>query len=173
MDATNPEVGYNISKGGTSGNIGEWTEERKNRISSATKKSWIKERRKSFSKIRKGKYIGKKLFGEENPMFGKKQPESWKKKMSEIRKGKKPYIMTNEVKKNMKENHPDVNGENNPNYGKGKWQYIFINSNGEIFKPISYIEFCKENNLSSITVELYSKKGKSFKGWKFFRIERS
>lgn len=65
----------------------------------------------------KGKYAG-----ENNPMYGKHHTEEAKKKQSEAKKGKpswnKGKQFSDEAKKKMSENHKDVNGENNPMYGK-------------------------------------------------------
>ena len=69
---------------------------------------------------------GTALFGKDNPMYGK-NPRDYMtedariehdKKQRESMKGKnKGKRHTEEAKKKMSENHADVSGENNPNYG--------------------------------------------------------
>jgi group I intron endonuclease len=84
----------------------------------------------------------KKISGENNHGFGKRRPEETRKKISESQKGEKNNnfgkpipketrekisnalmgrVMSPESCKKMRENHPDFNGENNPNFGR-KWK---------------------------------------------------
>jgi len=72
-DSTNPDIGYNLSKGGRSGNSGH----------KATK-----ETRNKMSEAHKGEnnpMFGKR--GEDSPNFGKRRTEESRKNMSEAQKG--------------------------------------------------------------------------------------
>jgi hypothetical protein len=75
---------------------------------------------------------GEVYCGEDNPWFGRHHTEESKRKMSQQRKGIKHSEEWNkniskalkgrefskETKKRMSQNHSDVSGKNNPNYGK-------------------------------------------------------
>ncbi len=81
-DTTNPDKGYNITKGGASAN--GWNPP--------------EETRKKLSKARKGKCVGKNnpmygKYGENSPRYGKHHTEEARKKMSENSRGK--YIGKN------------------------------------------------------------------------------
>ena len=88
-DTTNKDKGYNLTKGGESSNGLVHTEE--------------------FKEKRSEKYRG-----EGNPFYGKQHSEETKEKLREINTGK---TLSEETKRKISENHRDVSGENNPNYG--------------------------------------------------------
>lgn len=66
-----------------------------------------------------------KLCGENNPMYGKKGKDN-------------PLYgipLSEETRKKMSENHADVSGKNNPNYGKGK--KVMCVETGEVFLTLN------------------------------------
>ena len=77
--------------------------------------------RKKISTAKKGKMTGEEnpcfgRTGEKHPMFGKKRPDITSRMKGNIwNKGKHP---TDETRKKMSENHPDVSGEKHPMWGK-------------------------------------------------------
>lgn len=116
---TKVPYGYNLTDGGDGIFGWEMTEEYRKECSERVKQ------------LHKEKKVG---------MYGKKHSDETKKKMSEASKGKfKPWlidrilseetkekigssnrgkILTDETKKKISQNHHDVNGKNNPMYGK-------------------------------------------------------
>jgi len=91
LNTINPDIGYNLDKGGGGGNKIIWTEEK----------------RKEHSKIMKGK-----MLGEDNPNFGKSRSEKTRLKISQSKIGKIP---SKETKQKMSKSHK---GKNNHNFGK-------------------------------------------------------
>lgn len=97
--------GFNISNGGDCGNLGtKLSEETKMKMSISRKgkkkKPFSEEHKKNISLSKKGKKMSdetrKKMSiaqsGENNPIFGKKRPQSVKEKISETRKGVKSTL---------------------------------------------------------------------------------
>ena len=62
--------------------------------------------------------------GKSGPNKGKKHSEDWNRKISESKKGKKPYDMTEEIRKNMRESSKGKN-KGRPSPRKGKhWKLV-------------------------------------------------
>lgn len=107
---TDSRFGYNIENGGNC--TGTHSEETKRKIGNA--KRGNKDccgRKLSANHIEK---LRKSNFGNKY-MYGKKLSEEAKRKISIANKGK---IVSEETKKKLSKNHPDMSGENNPMYGK-------------------------------------------------------
>lgn len=100
-------LGYNIRKGGQSGNF---TEETKKKISAS----------------KKGKQLGDK-----NPMFGKTHSPEARKKISEARKGTK---LSDEHLKKLNDSHT---GEKNHNYGKTRFEAFGIEQSWNVGIPMT------------------------------------
>lgn len=94
-DSTDENKGYNKSPGG-----GIQSEEARQKISKANKgRKFTEEHKQKISESSKGK-----IFSEEH-----------KQKLSKSNKGQ---IRSEETRQKMKDNHADINGKNNPMYGK-------------------------------------------------------
>ena len=100
LNSRDRKIGYNIAEGGTGGKTLEhpWNYKKKGRKIS-------KEEKEHLSKIMKEKYANGEI---KNGMKGKipwnkgiPLSEEQKKKMSEAHKGKKPYEMTDEIRKKI------------------------------------------------------------------------
>jgi group I intron endonuclease len=87
-NSNNSSDGYNLSFGGEGSKGCKHTEEWKQQQS-------------------------KRATGEGNPFYGKQHTEETRRKMSESQKGI-PKPKSEEAKRNMSKNHPDVKGKNNP-----------------------------------------------------------
>lgn len=121
--------GYNMTDGGEGTSGRECSEETRRKMSESLKGKYVgenssfygkhhtEEARKIMSELKKGVYEG-----ENHPLYGKHHSEESKKKMSEARKGK--YVRENnpfygkqhsdETRAQMRKNHADFNGGNNP-----------------------------------------------------------
>ena len=143
-DTTNPQMGYNITKGGD-GVVGlKWDDEAKDK------------RSEEYS-------------GEGNPFFNKHHSDETKKKISENKKGKKS---SDETKRKISENHRDVSGEKNPMYGVSRYGKDNPNSkqticleNNKIFDSVSEASKFVNGNASKLIKAM--KKNKKYKGYTF------
>ena len=123
----NPSYGYNMTDGGEGSSGFKHTEETKqklkeirsntsdetrSRMSESAKERCTEEWRRAQSDRQKGIFNG-----ENNPFYGKHHSEDTKVLLSEMHK--KENISPETLRK-MSENHADVSGDKNPNYGKGR-----------------------------------------------------
>ena len=174
LNSVNNKVGYNLHKGGTGGNVVDWTKEK--RIQHSEKmigRKHSEETKKKMSKVKIGKNnsfygkqhsketidIIKKLvvergghLGQNNPMFGKNHSMESKNKISLKRQ---EY---NKIHKN------DIS----------KYKYIFEKDN-ILLEVFNLKIFCNNNdnefNLSGL-MGAFKKKNKYYKGWKILKILR-
>lgn len=123
-DATNPEIGMNISLGGDGGSLKgrkspmkgfNHSEESKKKISESTKGKIVSDETKEKMKKPKTEETKRKMSESQKNMtdetkkkmseakIGKKFTDEHKKNMSDVRKGKKPFEMTDEIKKKISE----------------------------------------------------------------------
>ena len=115
-DSMNPKKGYNGTIGGEHP---PFTKETRKKISASLK-----------GKMAGGKnpnYGNHKLAGENNPNFGKHHSEEVRRKISENRKGKGGYILSEATKQKMRENHK----------GGTPSKSVLCVETGEIFKSIN------------------------------------
>lgn len=99
---------------------------------------------KGYNIARGGIGVRINLNGKNNPMFGRNQSQESRLKMSQ--------------------NHCDFLGRKNPNFGKGKYVYKFLNINSkEITETKSLTEFCRQNDLNLNSLDLVKKSTKIFK----------
>lgn len=111
LNATNPEIGYNIRNSLVYSNYGiKRSDEFKNKLSELNKGENNRMYGKHHSEETK-KILKEKLNGEKSPLFGKHHSEKTKKILSEQKKG---IPISEKARKNMRAN----DGENNPMHGK-------------------------------------------------------
>ena len=139
---TRVEHAHYHNAGGKSPRCGKsHTEETKRKISAAnTGKHASEDARRKMSESRKGKTFSDEhkkklsiaLSGENNPMFGKTVSDETREKLSAAHKGRtfsdehkkkisialKGKIVSDETREKLRQSRPDVNGENNPMFGK-------------------------------------------------------
>jgi len=171
LEATNKKIGYNIKSQGQKiydrlngikhPMYGKHhTNETKNKISQKMKGNKLSEKTKnkiSESLLKNGRSEkenlkqSKRMIGKNNPMFNKKHSDQTKKKMSK--------------------NHCNFLGTKNPNFGKGKYVYKFVNTNSkEITETKSLTEFCRQNDLNFNSLNWCFRVGQKIH--KNFQIER-
>lgn len=130
-DSTNPQKGYNLSKGGDSGGFGvEISEETRRRISEANKGRVVSEEtRQKISQSEMGKFVSEetkrkisdalkgKYVGEKNPMYGIPLSDEHKQKDRDAHIGKRA---SEETKRKMSLSHKERLSDptKHPNYGK-------------------------------------------------------
>ena len=131
--------------------------------------------------IERRENISKSLKGKSKPPKSKEHIEKFSKKMKGIKKEEEHKNKISVSHKKFWENGGrDITGEKNPFYNKNhtietkeklsdskcKYVYTFISPDGEIFKTINALKFCKENNLfSKFVYEVVNGKRESYKGW--------
>lgn len=133
----NPSYGYNMTDGGEGSSGFKHTEESKQklreirsntsdetrkRMSESAKERCTEEWRRIQSDRQRGVFNG-----ENNPFYGKHHSEETKALLSEMHKREN---MNPETLKKMSENHADVSGEKNPNYGNGR-KVVQLTMDGE------------------------------------------
>lgn len=119
LDARNPEIGYNISKGGDGFSSGVdhisfnkiiSIETRQKMSSAATGRKMSKKTRDKISKINKGKIISdkqKQLISDS--LKGRVMSKEWRKKMSDAKLGEKNYWFNKEGARKGKVNSKESN----------------------------------------------------------------
>lgn len=116
------DFGYNISFGGNAPMRGrKLSEETIEKISGKNNHGYGKPRSEEICKK-----ISEAQSGEKGNNFGKPISEETKKKIRESLVGR---THSKEARKKISDNHPDFNGENNPNFGK-KWKNATSNYYG-------------------------------------------
>ena len=161
LDATNPEVGYNIAKGGNGGNIVEWTDEMKNKM--------------------RNHYLGRKLPKETkikislwnqingNPFKGKQHSKEIKEKWSQERKGTRLGEENSFYGKTHSKKSKQLIGQSSKQ--RTKYIYFFISPDGQKYDNVTNLQdFCnqfgwKQNNLKFIINEWTI-----YKGWQIKKV---
>lgn len=166
LNATDKNIGYNITNGGE-GTIGL---SRFGEDNSNYGNKWTPEKRKKLSDLRKNLGLAKGInnptygkgherLGEANSFFNKKHTDESK------------LLISNNAKEYWKNNKPTLLGVTGKNHPSSKYFYTFISDDGLVYDNIySISEFCKLHNLNTGSVRSAFKCNRStYKTWKIYR----